>query len=329
MTDCSRKSVRMFLSLKPAIAYACAIFIALHTTVRADIYTETECLSGIAPIPEVKEIADGVFLRKSHFGQVFEQNNLANVGFIIGNQCIAVIDTGGSPAEGKGLHCAIRRQSSKPICYVINTHVHPDHLLGNQSFESTHVKFIGHKNLPRAISLLGSTYVERLQEIAPDLEVRLVPPTRLVESTIELDLGDRPVSLRAYSGAHTDNDITVTDHLTNTLWTGDLLFSRHIPILGGSGSINGFIQATEELAKISTELVVPGHGPTSTAMDAAVDSQLQYLVELRDRVREWILEGGDIGPAVEQIGSRYPGLGMFDQFHKRNVSYAYTELEWE
>ena len=168
MTDCSRKSVRMFLSLKPAIAYACAIFIALHTTVRADIYTETECLSGIAPIPEVKEIADGVFLRKSHFGQVFEQNNLANVGFIIGNQCIAVIDTGGSPAEGKGLHCAIRRQSSKPICYVINTHVHPDHLLGNQSFESTHVKFIGHKNLPRAISLLGSAYVERLQEIAPN-----------------------------------------------------------------------------------------------------------------------------------------------------------------
>ncbi|MBX2869439.1 MAG: quinoprotein relay system zinc metallohydrolase 2 [Acidiferrobacterales bacterium] len=304
-------------------------FLAIQTAAVAHSHSEDECRSGVIPVPKVEEVADGIFLRESQFGQVFEQDNLANIGFIIGERCIAVIDTGGTPVEGKGLQCAIREQSSTPICYVINTHVHPDHLLGNQVFDHSNTEFVGHKNLARAISLLGSTYIERLREVAPDLESRLVPPTRIVETAIDLDLGNRILSLRAFPGAHTDNDITITDQRTKTIWTGDLLFSRHIPILGGSGSILGLIEATATIGEQSTRLMIPGHGPISTAPSRVIESQLQYLTELRDLVREWIADGGDIGPAVEQIGSSYPGLAMFDQFHKRNVSYTYTELEWE
>src|SRR5215471_21470090 len=68
-----------------------------------------------------------------HYGQQAEMTpanfgDVANIGFVIGARCIAVIDTGGTFAVGRALRQAIRRVSTVPVCYVINTHVHPDHV---------------------------------------------------------------------------------------------------------------------------------------------------------------------------------------------------------
>lgn len=85
----------------------------------------------------VSEVSSGIYYHQGIHEDASEKNigAIANVGFIIGDRCVAVIDSGGSYLEGRYLRQAIKKNTDLPICYVINTHVHPDHLLGNAAFK--------------------------------------------------------------------------------------------------------------------------------------------------------------------------------------------------
>lgn len=277
------------------------------------------------------EVAPGLFVRRGVVANATAGNldAICNTGFIVGRDGVLVTETGGSLADGQWLRGEIAKRTQKPIRWVVLSHVHPDHTFGAGAFVDDKPMFIGHAKLPEALAARGEFYRKRLADLfGAEKTGPVVMPNHTVAGDDMIDLGNRVVTFHAHGVAHTNCDLSMVDEESRMLLAADLLFVDRIPSI--DGNLLGWLKELDVLETTKAEFAVPGHGPTKVKFVEAVAPLRTYLTTIRDGVRAEIKAGKDISQAGKTVGqTERAKWALFDDYNGRNVTEAFSELEWE
>ena len=281
----------------------------------------------------LEEVADKIYV---HFGFQEDANkinkgDISNIGFIVGDKSVLVIDTGGTPSIGEALYKKINDISGLPISYVVITHSHPDHYFGTNIFINESIDIIGHSKLQRSLDANFEFYKNLQLVNTRDQSVKEFKNFEItkfvnVDKNLTIDLGNRIVEIKAWQSGHTDNDLSIFDKKTKTLWTENI-FIRRTPSI--RASVKGWKKNLEETSKMDINLIIPGHGPVKKKNEA-LKPMLSYFNRLIDNTRKFHKNNLSLSKAIEKFPSEnIESWLLYNIYHPSNITKVYTELEWE
>lgn len=287
------------------------------------------------PAVTLEEVAPGVLVHRGAPGLADQGNGgrIANLSVVIGATGIAVIDPGGSRAEGEALLAAIRQRSALPVTIAVLTHVHPDHSLGAEVFREAGARLLAHDRFAQALAARLDTYATNYRDIIGTSAFhgsRFAYPDESISASTEVAFGGDRLRLMPARTAHTDNDLAVWHAASGTLFTGDLAFRGLTPVI--DGSITGWLDwlGTDPAQPVR---LVPGHGPVAAGWTEGTGQTHGYLDALAAAVRHALSEDLSLSEAipsvVEAMRPKAAGLDAFDETTRRNAAAAFKELEWE
>jgi glyoxylase-like metal-dependent hydrolase (beta-lactamase superfamily II) len=245
------------------------------------------------------ELSDGVFRRR------FESLDL-NVGVVIVEEGVVVIDTRASHVEADELRGELRTLTALPVRWVIDTHWHWDHTFGNARFPEAEIW--GHDMCRKNMVVRGESMKHDATAWFPDRRdefdaVEITPPTRVVTDTAQIDFGSKLVTLTYHGLGHTDADIVVS--VGDVSFMGDLVEEGSPPVFD-DGYPMSWPRTLRSALGTAGSLHVPGHGDT---MDRAASlTQLAELEAVAALARRCVEEDMPV-PEAARLGP-YPGQVM-------------------
>ena len=273
-----------------------------------------------------QRVADGVYalIGSTEDFSTANGGNIVNTGFIVGSSGVIVIDSGPSLRYGEQLRQAIAAVTPLPVVLVINTHHHPDHVLGNQAFATETLAALAETR--SALDAEGEALLENMYRLTGEWMrgTATVPPERKLAAG-PLDAGGRRLELIALSG-HTVADLAVLDLATGTLFAGDIVFWKRAPTTPHA-DIGDWLQALDRLEAVSFKQLVPGHGPV--ASDSAPIAQTRtWLQWLQRTLRDGAEQGMDMSEMLEhEVPAQFDLLDGAAAEFRRSIIHLYPAAE--
>lgn len=263
------------------------------------------------------------FYGKEEYFSPLNGGDIANVSFIITPNSVILIDTGSSYEYGLQIKKEIEKITSKPIKYIINTHHHPDHFLGNSAFQSDIFATPYTKN---EITQNGDLYLVNLVNIVQSAmkDTKVKAPNKDLNSKI-LDLDGYKLEV-LYLDGHTKSDVAIFDFQTKILYSADLVFYKRTPATAHA-DIKKWIKSLEELEKIDYKFLVSGHGIATTSKEP-IKENIFYLKYLNETLKQSVKDGLDIFEILEKpIPKEFESFTMFKEEFERSVINLYPTYE--
>lgn len=243
------------------------------------------------------ELADGVFRRR------YESLDL-NVGVVIGEDGVLVIDTRASHVEADELLSELATLTKQPVRWVIDSHWHWDHTFGNARFPGAEIW--GHHHCRKSMVERGETMKEdavawlpdRLDEIS---EVVITPPTRVFDEASRLDVGGTSVTMTYHGLGHTDSDIIV--QVGDICFFGDLLEEGAPPVFDDGYPLS-WPETLRSALALGPATIVPGHGDVMNQSAAGTQlAEIEAVAALARRCAEGLplAEAARLGPYPEDV----------------------------
>jgi glyoxylase-like metal-dependent hydrolase (beta-lactamase superfamily II) len=270
-----------------------------------------------------ERVAENVYTFQS---DVYAQ---VNAGAVVGPNWAVVIDTLALPEETIHIRQFIEQELQVPVRYVINTHYHADHTMGNYLFPNATI--LAHALCRELIDTRGRASLEAAKKQGKSFRpARIVlPHVTFAEGALNLRVGKKTLALTPFPG-HSPDNIGVILEEDRIMFAGDIFMP--IPYIV-DGNVDEMILSLKTIGKIGFENVIQGHGDIVLRgeVEGSVRDNLAYLSAIRRAVRKagrrkypWdLLE--EIG--VEECGkSRVLMGGLAEELHSRNLYAMYEQL---
>lgn len=253
--------------------------------------------------------------------------NMVNSCYVnMGTQYL-VIDSGPTYQFAQQAYTKMKEIQALPISFVINTHTHDDHWLGNAYYKELGINIIGSKEFKNEAKVQQTRMQMRISKEAYEGTTQVFPNEFVeMEKTLELD-GKKVYIKSVNKKAHSNSDLFVYIPKYSTVFAGDLVFNERIPSLR-DGDLNNWIEALETIKSMDVQYIIGGHG--DLVDKHSVDATYKYLTQLLKEVSLALEEGADITDTLDSVKMEdFKDFKMYDTLHRQNVQTAYRMLEWE
>lgn len=264
------------------------------------------------------------FYGKEEYFSKENGGDISNASFIITKNSVILIDTGSSRLYGEQVKKQIEKITNKPIKFILNTHHHPDHFLGNSAFASSDI--FATEYTKNEIETNGDLYILNLVNLVHDAMngTKIKAPNEIL-TTKTLDFDGYKLKV-LYLDGHTQSDIAVYDENTKILYASDLVFNKRTPTTPHA-NIQNWIKSLNELEKIDYSILVPGHGLASNTKEPIKETIL-YLKYIQNVLSNSAKEGLDIFEILNKpIPTEFKDFTMFKEEFERTVINLYPSYE--
>lgn len=253
----------------------------------------------------------------------------ANVGIIVGNEGILIIDTLISSKGARELIENIRKISDKPIKWAINTHHHSDHSFGNAEFKKLGAAIISQE---KCLERMKDYSTKRLQDFLKDETIanafegtEIVYPTVTFSEKMTINVDDIKVELYNSGHTHTLGSSFVYLPAQKIMFTGDIVFTdSHANLI--EGDLEGWYKALDYMNSFDVDKVVPGHGPIASKESMA--QMKQYLITFDDNAKRLCSSYNkeqDINVLIKELEKTLPSCKNFDVLIGWNLKARYIK----